>query len=237
MREIQIILLLALSVFFWGCATIPYSTQYYIEPTIEYEIVTEKRIHKPFEDVIKGLVKNLSKSFSIISTREKDSSSIINLSFSTDKPEQYVDCGETTRTFSRGSVNETYQYEVASQSTYKEGGMRGRYNNLPYTMTVTRKPYLRGKANIQIVPVGDGTVVTLNTIYIMSLDYDGYVVSETPYGAVASDDNLPPEKTKTCNFNSNTIGKIQFYQHHERRVEILCRSKGILEKEVLGLIN
>lgn len=237
MSRIQTLLLLALSAFLWECATIPHSTQYYIEPTTEYEIVIEKRINKPFEEVWEGLVENLSKSFSITNTIEKGSSSIINLSFSTDRPEQYVDCGETTRTFSRGSVNETYQYEVASQSAYKEGGTGGRYNNLPYTMTVNRRPYLRGRSKIYIVPEGDGTIVTVNTKFIMTLDDDCYVVSENPYGAVTRQDKLPSEKSKMCNFDTNTTGKIQIYHPQNRRVDILCRSKGILEKEVLALIN
>ena len=228
--------LLALSSFLWGCAAIPHSTQYYIEPTTEYEIVTEKRIDKPFEEVWDGLVENLSKSFFIINNIEK-TSRIINVSFSTDRAEQYVDCGETTRTFSRGSVNETYQYEVASQSTYKEGGTGGRYNNLPYVMTVNRKPSLKGRSNIYIAPEGDGTIVTVNTKYIMTLDDDGYVVSENPYGAATRQDNLPSEKKKMCNFNTNATGKIQFYHPQKGRVEILCRSKGILEKEVLALID
>ncbi|MDI6688323.1 MAG: hypothetical protein QME06_08915 [Desulfobacterales bacterium] len=228
MKFFKILTLLILCSFLWGCAVAPYASIHYSEPTTIYEISNEKKIDKPFEEVWESLVKNLSKSFFVINNIEK-ASRIINLSFSTDNPERYVDCWETTRTFNKGNMQKISQYEVASRSTYITGGTCGPYNNLPLTITVNRHPSLEGRVNIYIAPDGKGTIITVNTKYILSLDADGYAVAENAFGQVVLRENLPSKTPPSCSFNTKTTGNIYLNDPKSGDINIICSSKGVLK--------
>jgi len=111
-----------------GCATPGTSTFNYAPPQNSTKIQNEVIVSKPFEVVWDSLVRELAKSFYVINNIDKQSR-IINVSFSTDTPEAYVDRGITTRTYSRGDERQTYKYNLASASTYKEATSAGINNN------------------------------------------------------------------------------------------------------------
>lgn len=65
-------------------------------------------------------MKQLAKSFFVVNNIEKESR-LINVSFSTETPEKYINCGRTTRTFKLGDEVLTTSYDVAADSSYKFG--------------------------------------------------------------------------------------------------------------------
>ena len=89
-----------------GCATYPTSSYVYMPPN-EVKYDNEAFVDKPFGVVWDELVEQLSKSFYVINNIEK-ASRIINVSFSTDTPEEYVDCGISTREYGVKSNMSTY---------------------------------------------------------------------------------------------------------------------------------
>ena len=128
-REIHAIFVQPLSIITIGCATPGTSTFDYTPPQKPTKIQNETIVSKPFETVWDSFVRELAKSFYVINNIDKQSR-IINVSFSTDTPETYVDCGITTHTYSRGDERQTYKYNLASASTYKMAGVN---NQLPQT--------------------------------------------------------------------------------------------------------
>src|SRR6266446_73629 len=98
-----------------GCATPGTSHLGYAPPENSAKIRNEVVVSKPFDSVWDSFVRNLAKSFYVINNIDKQSR-IINVSFATDTPETYADCGISTRTYSRGDENHTYKYNVASAS-------------------------------------------------------------------------------------------------------------------------
>jgi len=83
-----------------GCATQGKSTTTYLKPTIS-EVKNEIDVTKSYAQVWDVLVKQLSKSFYVINNIDKESR-IINVSFSTNSPAEYIDCGRTLRTYTQG---------------------------------------------------------------------------------------------------------------------------------------
>ncbi len=78
-----------------ACAT---SGASYRQPAT-YNIETERMLDTPFADVWDMYVAKLSESFFVINNISKDSR-LINVSFSVDRPSEFVDCGHATRTSS-----------------------------------------------------------------------------------------------------------------------------------------
>jgi hypothetical protein len=69
------------------------------------------------------LVAQLSRGFYVINNIDKVSR-LINVSFYSDSPDEYIDCGTTTRTYTRGSESHTYSYPLAESSSFKTGEKR-----------------------------------------------------------------------------------------------------------------
>ena len=122
MKKISLIIASLLVINLLGCATMTSSYDYMPPKKAIYD--NESFIDRPFEVVWDELVKKISKSFYVINNIEK-ASRIINLSFSTDTPVEYVDCGETTREYGKTPNISTYTYSVAEPSSYKMGARGG----------------------------------------------------------------------------------------------------------------
>src|SRR4030095_2984850 len=141
-----------------GCATPGTSTLSYAPPQTSTKIQNEVIVSKPFEAVWDSFVRELAKSFYVINNLDKQSR-VINLSFSTNTPEEYVDCGIITRTYSRGNHRRTYKYQVASTSAYIVAGSTGVNNKLPQTAVFSRQLFLEGLVNIYVAPEDQNTRV------------------------------------------------------------------------------
>lgn len=120
------------------------------------------KIDEAFEVVWDCLVKNLASDSFVINNIEKDSR-IINVSFSSSKPTEFVDCGNTTRTFSNARGKKTYSYKT-------EGSARYTYSNdQSEAFNVVRSAKLNGRKNIYLAPLSDGTLLNINTKYVVDV--------------------------------------------------------------------
>ena len=141
-----------------GCAT---STQEWTPPT-KTEITNERLIESPFGETWDRLVHNISMDFFVINNIEK-SSRIINVSFSTPKPSQFLDCGFTTRIFKSGGSTETTYYASANSADFRLP------NDTLYPTRMHRRTELEGRANIYVAPKETKTIVAVNAKYILTV--------------------------------------------------------------------
>src|SRR4051794_16801166 len=81
------------------------------------KITNEVTINKPFDEVWDKLIAALAKNFFVINNVDK-TSHIINVSFSADEPGTLIDCGTSTRTFKRGTSNQTFTYKTTDNAQY-----------------------------------------------------------------------------------------------------------------------
>ncbi len=151
--------LLTVSSVVTACAT---SSSTYTPPSA-LEIVNSKFVQKPFEEVWDGLVKQLSSDFFVINNIDKNSR-LINLSFSSQRPSDFVDCGLTKRTFSNAGKDQSYSYKTVDSATFVTTNTQGLGFN------VRRSSRLEGRTNIYVAPEKDGTNVTINTKYVVSIN-------------------------------------------------------------------
>ena len=119
----------------------------------------------PFGQIWDKLVKDRATHFYMINNIGKESR-LINVSFSSNTPEQYVTGGMTTREFRRKPAVEHFAYDPDASSSHKIGWKWGPYNNPPSTGIISRRTSLKGRANIYVAPDGDGTRVTVNCRYV-----------------------------------------------------------------------
>ena len=122
-----------------GCAS---TDTKYTGPT-GHKVENEKIVPAGFEATWRSYVEELSKSFFVINNISKDSG-IINVSYSTGTPGDFIDCGYTRRETKHPRLgSKVYSYEVANDSNYLYG-VKG--TNILWE--VTRRTKLSGRANI-----------------------------------------------------------------------------------------
>lgn len=174
-----------------------------------YNPNTVKIVDKTFDDTQKNIVSRLSKSFFVINNIEKESG-IISISFSSDNPYEYIDCGELKSTIG----GKTSQINLSRDQTYPWP-----YQQSIYTLegTVFRDVSLSGRVNIYIEQASSSTTeVNANTKYVV----------ET---VESFSNNLGQSLNQLRNsvtFQTNTVGLLQ---------NIRCRSTGKLEEIILEL--
>ena len=214
-----------------GCATPGTSTINYAPPqnftTIQNEII----VRKPFEAVWDSFVRELAKSFYVIKLDKQ--SRVINLSFSTNTPEEYVDCGIITRTYSRGNHKRTYKYQVASASAYIVAGSTGVNKELPQTAVFSRLLSLEGGVNIFVAPEDRNTRVSVNIRYVLTSKVEGTYTTENRYGRRIQSGTIPAQ-TFTSRFNTNQPAIVTMGTRRQP-LEGTCQSLGRLEKDILQL--
>src|SRR3546814_5713784 len=89
----------------------------YRKPT-QPSLTNSRTVNAGFEETWDRLVRNLSSEFFVINNIEK-ASRIINVSFQTDAPERYVDCGVTHRTYTSPTGKKAvYTYGTAGDSVF-----------------------------------------------------------------------------------------------------------------------
>lgn len=230
LSSLAILLALFLSA---GCATVKVSGHQYDNP-IQKSIANEKVVNEPFSAVWDRSVAKLSSSFFVINNIDKQSR-LINLSFSTDMAEKYVDCGQTTRDFSFQGETSSYTYEVAEDSFYKSISKWGAYKNLPAVAQVTRTTNLDGRINLYMAPVNSTkTKVAANVRYILSMHTSGFYDGYNAFGTVQVRQPISPISAPPISFNTKkpTSKNLGYAQGTQR---VTCQSNGLLESELLGM--
>ncbi len=219
-----------------GCATQGVNSQQHERMSVT-KVNNELQVPRAQSEVWDTLVKELSKSFYVINNIDKESR-IINVSFSSNSPEEYVDCGITHRTYTQGDKNETYDYETAASSQFKAATARQPMKQFAYYVVVRRETSLDGRSNIYVAPSEkdkNSTTITVNTRYVFNLKVRGDIFAQNVAGKIISVNRLP-EETSTAMFNTNQPGS--FRSHGPAGDEmIMCGSKGKLEAEILGMIK
>lgn len=208
----------------YGCAT-PATSTFDYQDRAAVRVENEITVDKPFEDVWSGLVRQLAKGYFVINNIEKESR-LINVSFSTTSPEDYIDCGRSHRTFTKGKENIEYDYEVAADSSYKYGAGMSANGALTLVGYVDRDTSLEGRINIYIAPNKQSTEVTVNSRYILTLATSGQITAENLYGQVVESQAIP-HSSSIISFNTN--------QPNKSKEGIACFSKGVLETEILEM--
>ena len=103
-----------------GCATQGVNSYKYTPPATS-QVNNEVVVQEPYSQVWDKLVKEISKSFYVINNIDKESR-IINISFSTNKPTDFIDCGNTNRKYTQGNKVEAYDYDTGGSAQFKAAG-------------------------------------------------------------------------------------------------------------------
>ena len=168
---------LALVLFLASCASAPVLQDFSYQAGSLKKIENRIQLDEDFDIVWDRLVGNLSKTFYVINNIDKESR-LLNVSFSlNNKLSDYIDCGESTRSFELGELSENITYKVADSSNYLSESTSPPNPNVTYHRAF-RDTSLEGRANIYIAPESNGkTTVMINNRYIMSVKvtYDTYV--------------------------------------------------------------
>ena len=217
-----------------GCATTPGRSTYALERADSYTLKSEKIVSRPPNQVWDELVKSLSKSVFVVNRIEKQSR-IIHVSFYSDTPEKFIDCGKTRRTYVRGRENQEYVYEIAAPSFYRIASRAGESGQLPMTTLVNRKTSLDGKMKISLAPFVAETIVTVTGTFTLTAKVTGSYVVENAYGKRIESGNIPPV-TYTCSFKTDGPNTCN-WASGQQAVPVTCRSRGILETRILDSIN
>lgn len=187
-----------------GCAT---STQNYTPPSAP-TIQNSKQVAQSFEITWDKLVKQLSSDFFVINNIDKNSR-LINLSFTSQKPSEFVDCGRSLRTFKNARGEQTYDYVTADPAAFTTTNKEG------LAFNIRRTPKLEGRTNIYVAPEGSGTIVTVNTKYVVNVQISATSLDGRPAGT----------ENVTWDFSTKQ-GQLG---------EIKCYATGAIERRILSL--
>lgn len=193
--------------FLTGCAT---SSLDYRPPSSQGMSHT-KEVQIPFDQAWDAMVRQLSSDFFVINNIDKNSR-LINLSFSTQKPSDFVDCGITNREFENGRGKRSYTYAAADSSTFSVT------NDKSLAFNMSRRTKLEGRVNIYMAPAGSGTSVAVNSKYALQINWSAVGFDGAPGG---SGSNTFDFSTKQGYTNS----------------DLTCYAKGTLERRILDMVN
>ena len=223
---VQFLSVMALACLTASCATPGTSGSQYRDPTGAATVANESVVRLPFSDTWDLLIGQLAKSFFVINNVEKVSR-LINVSFSTNKPEEYIDCGTTERTFQYAKESQTYTYPVARSNSFKVAGKWGSMQHLPTIAYIDRKTSLEGRINVYVAPKDNDTIVTVNIRYIFTVRVSGQQEMLSAVGKVVQRISVP-EVISSVSFNTGQIGS-------QEPSLVKCRSTGKLEAEILAM--
>lgn len=214
MKQTPMFILCGLTITLVGCGA---SQSYRHDEPTPKEINNAVIVGAPFEETWNRMVRNLSAEFFVINNIEK-ASRIINVSFSTKDPSEYIDCGQTTRTYSGPSgQEEIFTYTTADDSFYMSANDQG------FPWAVTRTTELEGRANIYVAPAGPNTDIAVNVRYILKIktSQQGMNYYEQAVG-------MPYTNIYTENFDTKKSSK-----GDASGSRIACNSIGTLEQKIL----
>jgi hypothetical protein len=222
-----------------GCATQGTNSVNYTkhEPkTISNEII----VNQPYSQVWDKLVRELSKSFYVINNIDKESR-IINLSFSTQSPTEYVDCGQTHRTYKQGNKVESFDYNVADSSNFKLAAPTQPAPAFSYYALISRNASLEGRSNIYLAPLENDkaqTTVAVNTRYMLTINMTGEAYAQHVNGNIFPQGSIPHANPTIIAFNTNKPTEHDFGAGVDGvKVIATCFSNGKLEQDVLQILK
>jgi predicted small secreted protein len=217
---------------FSGCATQGVSSVNH-RVNVPQKVENEKIFDKPYNKVWDELLEKLSNSIYVIKNIDKESRTI-NLSFISINPENYVDCGETTRTYRQGNNIETYVYNSSASVRYRLAENNQHHPYLAYYYFIKRDNTLEVLSSIYInnSNIKDSTILLVDNIYKLKIEFSGQSYAK-PYNSNPFMTEKLPNKTSTVFFKTNSPA-IHIFDNVEK---ITCSSNGRLENEIFSLLN
>ena len=213
-----------------GCATQGVSTLDYTPP-VPVQVNNEKSVSRPQSAVWDELVRELSKSFFVINNIERESR-IINVSFNSNAPKEYVDCGRSRRTYREGEVVQTVEYAAAESSEFKVAGKQPNPNFSTYA-NLRRQTSLEGRSNIYVAPDRadpNKTLISVNTRYVLTVRVRGESIAANVAGNVVRRDAIP-ESNNSYIFSTNKPSVT------ELKDDLTCAGTGRLESDILNMVK
>lgn len=209
MHKLTFLLALVFIVAFGGGCAGKINTN--ITPPNDYDVQETKIYNKPYDIVWKSVVQSIGSSYFVLENIEKDSG-ILSLSFTTQTPEDLIDCGtiEESGTVQMQKYNLKYKGtdNNITRTVISDNGLIG---------TALRKFSVSGKSNILVKSIGTkSTQVTVKTRYIVELRYNIFI-----QGAVA-----PIQTNHSMHFTGKEVGTFNVQN------SMMCRSKGTLERSI-----
>ncbi len=211
-----------------GCAV---STVNYENPTLPEDVTNQLVLDEEFDAVWDKLIRVLSSEPFVINNVKvtnvnnnvNQDSGLITLDFSTDAPEQFVDCGTATRIY--GDETTTFALAGDSSDTYKEAAGINVWRTHE-----TRRTGLIGQINVHVAMVPDGTRVSVNVEYVWLLTC--LQASDRIAGLLPGADlptQMYSEFRKT--FNTNTVSG------PSADLDYTCGPTGALESMILDIVR
>lgn len=216
-----------------GCATQGQNTYEYIKGD-QIKIVNEITVDSPYSQVWDMLVRDLAKSFYVINNIDKESR-IINVSLTSTEAEQYVDCGRSSRTYTEGSRVESFNYNVASKTSFKVAAPGQEHPSMRNYAIINREPVLDARSNIYIAPLlsdPSKTTVSINTRYVITLKTKGEAFAQHVSGAIHNRGPIP-EDSVILAFNTGTVAT----KEQQNAPTLFCFANGRLEEDVLSILK
>lgn len=201
----KILGLVAIAAAVSGCATSSIDYRRPAGTTIE----NTKKVSKNFDKAWDDLVRQLSADFFVINNIDK-SSRLINVSFSSSHPSEFIDCGSTTRRFSNARGDQVYNYLPADSSQFSV------VNDQHIAFNAVRTTKLEGRVNVYVAPGQDGTDISVNTKYVFTVDFKAVGFDGRPGG------------TQSATFDFST-------KSPHSSPELTCFAKGTLESKILDM--
>jgi len=216
-----------------GCAMTGTSAYRYTPP-VKSSVQNELLVPRTFDSVWDALVRELSKSFFVINNIDK-ASRLINLSFSTDRPEDFIDCGSSHRTYDREGEHTVYDYQTCASMNYKIASKGGAFENLAVTQHLNRRTDLEGRINIVVTPQGESTSVAVNCKYVFSAHLSGSWVAENILGVESQRGTIDPI-TRSLSFLTTQSQSADWGTSAAPNI-VTCQSAGKLEKQILDMVH
>jgi hypothetical protein len=190
-----------------GCA----SSSVDYQPPASKPVANTKEVSAPFDQAWDALVRQLSSDFFVINNIDKNSR-LINISFSSQRPSEFVDCGTTKRTFDNARGKRNYSYVTADSANFAVT------NPQKLAFDISRKTKLEGRVNIYVAPTASGTSLAVNTKYALTVSSTAVNFDGTPGGN-----------------GSNTFDFSTKQGYNEQ--DLSCYAKGTLEQRILSMVN
>ena len=225
-----IFILLIMTIFMNGCVKNGITNRDYIKPDIK-QINNSTIIEKPFDKAWDNLVEQLSKSFFTINNIDKQSR-IINISFYSNNPNDYISCGRFDINTSRGKESRHYNYDLSENKTIiLEMGAERTYFEVDQVDTI--KATIEGKINIYVAPIEKNkTKCSVNIRYILTRNHNIIIESCINNNKESCYTRNIPAKTDTFTFTTNQPNSQSF---DNASYDINCCSTGKLESEILDM--
>ena len=217
-----------------ACATVGTSELRYHEPrptaSSPRDMVVKASLHRTWD----LLIDRLRLSFFDIESVDK-ANRTIDVAFSTDRPEQYIDCGTIDRTFQYANESQSYTYPLASSSSFKVATTYGKVQKLLLIGHYDRNTSLETVTTLSVMPSKKHTRVGLDSHYLFTSRLSGEQHYLNAAGKVIKRYQVA-ELQSNIAFKTWEPGSAQ-WKGPQRTYQVHCYATGKLEQELVALFD